>query len=277
MYRRSGAVKRPGSAAGGVIKVQREDAMRFRIIGLMLLGAAGGIDGAAAQSPPTVPMATVRTVIAATKLPTVTDTPLYFDVVSVELAAQQKSSVSKANGILYQLSGSTEISLAGETKTINAGEGLFIGAGKSAELKAGGSAPSTFLHFFLVPAVDVDKPAESAPAVVTQVYRTSAPIPDLRPGGYDLNLTRVTFPAGMPSNAPHHRSGAALYYVLSGTGANTIDGKVISRAPGSFIYEPFDLVHQWGNPGAEPLTFITFNINPEGVAAVLPGAPAKTQ
>ena len=61
---------------------------------------------------------------------------------------------------------------------------------------------------------DVDKPAETAPAVVTGDYRTSAPIPDLRPGGYDLNLTRVTFPAGMPSNAPHHRSGAALYYVL---------------------------------------------------------------
>jgi quercetin dioxygenase-like cupin family protein len=112
---------------------------------------------------------------------------------------------------------------------------------------------------------------------VTQAYRTAAPIPDLRPGAYDLNLTRVTFPAGMPSNAPHHRSGAALYYVLSGTGANTIDGKVISRAPGAFIYEPFDLVHQWGNPGSEPLTFITFNINPEGVAAVLQGTPAKTQ
>jgi hypothetical protein len=36
-------------------------------------------------------------------------------------------------------------------------------------------------------------------------------------------------------------------------------------------------VHHWGNPGSEPLTFITFNINPEGVAAVLQGAPAKTQ
>jgi quercetin dioxygenase-like cupin family protein len=196
---------------------------------------------------------------------------------SVTLAPEQKSGVSKANGILYQLSGSTEVSLAGETKTINAGEGLFIGAGKSAELKAGSTAPSTFLHFFLVPAADVDKPAETAPAAVKQVYRTADPIPDLRSGDYDFNLTRVTFPAGMPSNAPHHRSGAALYYVLSGTGANTIDGKVISRAPGSFIYEPFDLVHQWGNPGNEPLTFITFNINPEGVAAVLPGAPAKTQ
>jgi quercetin dioxygenase-like cupin family protein len=251
--------------------------MRAQAKAMLLLVGAMVIAGTATAQNAATPPATVRTVIAATKLPTVTDTPLYFDVVSVTLAPEQKSGVSKANGILYQLSGSTEVSLAGETKTINAGEGLFVGAGKTAELKAGSGAPSTFLHFFLVPAADVDKPAETAPAVVKAAYRTTAPVPDLRPGGYDLNLTRVTFPAGMPSNAPHHRSGAALYLVLSGTGANTIGGKVISRAPGSFIYEPFDLVHQWGDPGNEPLTFITFNINPEGVAAVLPGAPAKTQ
>jgi quercetin dioxygenase-like cupin family protein len=249
--------------------------MRMRTTGSILFGALAWSNAVAAQTPPAA--ATVRTVIAATKLPTVTDTPRHFDVVSVELAPGQKSGVAKADGIVYQLSGSTEVSVSGETKTINAGEGLFVGAGKSAQLMAGGGAPSTFLHFFLVAAADADKRAETAPAVVKQVYRTQAPIPDLRPGAYDLNLTRVTFPAGMPSNAPHHRSGAALYYVLSGTGANTIDGKVISRAPGSFIYEPFDLVHQWGNPGTEPLTFITFNINPEGLAAVLQGAPVKAQ
>jgi quercetin dioxygenase-like cupin family protein len=250
--------------------------MQFQTKAMFLLGAMATAGTAAAQNTPT-PSATVRTVIAAAKLPTVTDVPLFFSVASVELAPALKSSVSKANGVLYQLSGSTEVSVGGDVKTINPGEGLFIGAGKTAELKAEGSMPSRFLHFFLVPGADVAAPAETAPAVVKEVYRTVAAIPGLRPGGYDLNLTRVTFPAGMPSNAPHHRSGAALYHVLSGTGANTIDGKVISRAPGSFIYEPFDLVHQWGNPGDEPLTFVTFNINPEGVAAVLPGAPAKTQ
>jgi quercetin dioxygenase-like cupin family protein len=242
----------------------------------MLLVGAMVIAGAAAAQNTLAPAATVRTVIAVTKLPSVTGVPLHFSVASVDLAPGLVSRVSRANGILYQLSGSTEVSVAGEVKMINPGEGLFIGAGKTAELRAG-STPSTFLHFFLVPAADLAAPAETAPALVKEVYRTAAPIPDLRPGAYDLNLTRVTFPARMPSNAPHHRSGAALYHVLSGTGANTIEGKAISRAPGSFIYEPFDLVHQWGNPGDEPLTFITFNINPEGVAAVLPGVPAKTQ
>jgi mannose-6-phosphate isomerase-like protein (cupin superfamily) len=81
----------------------------------------------------------------------------------------------------------------------------------------------------------------------------------------------------MPSNPPHHRSGAALYFIISGTGANTVDGKTEALGPGSLIYEPYALVHQWGNPGEEPLIFLAFNINPEGVAAVLPGAPAKNQ
>ena len=110
-----------------------------------------------------------------------------------------------------------------------------------------------------------------------ELYRTANPIPDLKPGGYDLNLTRVTFPAQMPVNSPHHRSGAALYYVISGTGANTVDGKTEARGPGSLIYEPYALVHQWGNPGNEPLIFLAFNINPEGVAAVLPSTPEKNQ
>jgi mannose-6-phosphate isomerase-like protein (cupin superfamily) len=160
---------------------------------------------------------------------------------------------------------------------LNAGEELFIAGGKTAALTAGSGGPSTFLHFFLTPAADLDRPAETPPAAVKELYRTAAPIPDLKPGGYDLNLSRVIFPPQMPSNPPHHRSGAALYFIISGTGANTVDGKTETRGPGSLIYEPYALVHQWGNPGDEPLTFLAFNINPEGVAAVLPGAPAKNQ
>ena len=250
--------------------------MLFRTIGILLLGAMALAAPAAAQTTP-APPAITRTVVAATKLPTVTDVPLYFKALSVTLPPGEKSDFSTANGILYQMSGSTEVSLGGETKMLSAGEGLFIAGGKTAVLKAGSGGSSTFLHFFLAQAADLDRPAETAPAAVRELYRTTAPIPDLKPGGYDLNLARITFPPQMPSNPPHHRSGAALYYILSGTGANTIDGKTASRGPGSLIYEPYGLVHQWGNPGNEPLTFLAFNINPENVAAVLPGAPAKSQ
>jgi quercetin dioxygenase-like cupin family protein len=250
--------------------------MQFRTSGLWLLGVMALPASAAAQTAP-VPPAITRIVIAATKLPTVADVPLHFKAVSVTLQPDEKSDVSAANGILYQMSGSTEVLLGGETKMLNAGEGLFIAGGETAALTAGSGGPSTFLHFFLVPAVNLGRPVETAPAAVRELYRTANPIPDLKPGGYDLNLTRVTFPAQMPSNPPHHRSGAALYYIISGTGANTIDGKTEARGPGSLIYEPYALVHQWGNPGNEPLIFLAFNINPEGVAAVLPGAPAMKQ
>ena len=250
--------------------------MRFRTTGILSVGAMVLAASATAQTTP-APSAITRTVIAATKLPTVTDVPLYFKAVSVTLPSGEKSSVSAANSIVYQISGSTEVSLDGETKMLNAGEGLFIAGGKTSVLKAGSGGLSSFLHFILAPAADLDRPAESAPATVRELYRTTAPIPDLKPGGYDVNLTRVTFPAQMPSNPLHHRSGGALYYVISGTGANTVDGTTAQRAPGSLIYEPYGLVHQWGNPGSEPLTFLAFNINPEGVAAVLPGAPPKSQ
>jgi quercetin dioxygenase-like cupin family protein len=250
--------------------------MQFRTTELLLLGAMALPASGAAQTAP-APPAITRTVVAATKLPTVTDVPLHFKAVRTTLQPNEKRGISAANGILYQMSGSTEVSLGGEAKMLSDGEGLFIAGGKTAALTAGSRGPSTFLHFFLVPAADLGRPVETAPADVRELYRTETPIPDLKPGGYDLNLTRVTFPAQMPSNPPHHRSGAALYYIISGTGANTVDGKTEARGPGSLIYEPYALVHQWGNPGNEPLIFLAFNINPEGVAAVLPSTPEKNQ
>jgi quercetin dioxygenase-like cupin family protein len=243
--------------------------MRFTTIGSLLVCAVALAASAAGQTPPAAPAA-ARTVVASTKLPMVGDTPVHFKAASVTIPSGATSSVSSTNGILYQLSGSTEVSIGGEVKTLSPGEGLFIASGNAATLKAGDGGPSTLLHFLLAP-------LEVPPAAVQELYRTVAPLPALKPGRYDLNLTRVTFPAQMPSNSPHHRSGAALYYIISGTGANTVEGKLDAKTPGSLIYEPFGLVHQWGNPGAVPLTFLAFNINPEGVAAVLPGAPAKSQ
>lgn len=250
--------------------------MRSTTIVSFLICAAALAAPAGGQTPPAV-SATARTVVASAKLPAIGDAPIHFKAVSVTIPSGASSSVSSSNGILYQLAGSTEISISGEVKTLSPGEGLVIASGNTAMLKSGDGAPSTFLHFLLIPAADLDKPLEAPPAVVQELYRTEAPLPALKPGRHDLNLTRITFPSQMPSNAPHHRSGAALYYIISGTGANTINGTLAAKTSGSLIYEPFGLVHQWGNPGDVPLTFLAFNINPEGVAAVLPGAPAKSQ
>jgi hypothetical protein len=126
--------------------------------------------------------------------------PLHFRVLSVTIPPGEKSVLSGANGVLYQVSGFTEVSFGSDTKLLNAGEGLFIAGGAKADLKAGGPAPSTFLHFFLAPAAELDRPATKAPAAEREFYRTAAAIPGLKPGGYDINRTQVTFPAGMPSN-----------------------------------------------------------------------------
>ena len=105
--------------------------MQFRTTALLLLGAIALPASGAAQTTP-APPATTRTVVAATKLPSVTDVPLHFQAVSVTLQPDQKSGVSAADGILYQISGSTEVALDGEAKMLNAGEGLFIAGGKTA-------------------------------------------------------------------------------------------------------------------------------------------------
>ena len=70
--------------------------MQFGTIGLLLLGAMALPVSATAQTTPTPPAIT-RTVVAATKLPTVADVPLYFKAVSVTLQPDEKSGVSAAN------------------------------------------------------------------------------------------------------------------------------------------------------------------------------------
>jgi quercetin dioxygenase-like cupin family protein len=187
--------------------------MRSATLGSFLFCAAALAAPAAGQTPPAAPAIT-RMVLASTKLPTVGDTPVHFKAVRVTIPSEASSSVSSTNGILYQLSGSTEVSIGGEVKTLSPGEGFFIGSGNAATLKAGDGEPSTFLHFLLASTADLDKPLEASPAVVQELYRTAAPLPALKPGPYDLSLTRVTFPAQMPSNPPHYRSGAALLHHL---------------------------------------------------------------
>jgi quercetin dioxygenase-like cupin family protein len=150
--------------------------MQFRTTGLLLLGAMALPASGTAQTTP-APPAITRTVVAATKLQTVTDAPLHFKAVSVTLQPDEKSDVSAANGILYQMSGSTEVSLGGEAKILNAGEALFIAGGETAALTAGVERPSTFLHFFILRTADLDRPVEAAPAAVRELFRTAAPIP----------------------------------------------------------------------------------------------------
>ncbi|MGH9552896.1 MAG: cupin domain-containing protein [Terriglobales bacterium] len=232
---------------------------------------------AVAQTPPTTTSVT-RSVIAETKLRIAENVPLYFRAVGLVIPVNAMSSFSvAADGILYQMSGSTVVTIGGKASALAAHEGVFIPAGKQVSLKTGGDVPSTLMHFMLSRALDLDRPEAATPATTIEVFRTATPIPGLKAGMHDLNLTLITFPPHMPSNPPHHRSGAALYYILSGTGANTVAGQTSAKKVGSVIFEPSEIAHQWGNPADEPLRFVVFNINPEGMPAVVPGSPVKAR
>ena len=87
--------------------------MRTTTTPILLIAASALAVSAFAQS--TQAQSTVtRTVVAATKLPSVVETPIYFRALHVSVSPRQMSTLSAANGILYQISGSTEISAGGE-------------------------------------------------------------------------------------------------------------------------------------------------------------------
>ena len=74
----------------------------------------------------------------------------------------------------------------------------------------------------------------------------------------------------MAPNVPHYRSGAALYYILEGSGIfiRRWHGRSQEFA-GMPHFEPHGWVHRWGNPSDEPLVLLQANISEEGVPAVI--------
>lgn len=235
-----------------------------------LAGPAAAQTGPAPETARPTP---VRTVLASAALPSVVDRPLHFKLLRVSLPGGRSATFVGADGFLFQISGTLAVTINGQSSTLRSGEGMFVGAGKRATLRAAGGDPAVFLHFLLVAAADLDKPGASEPAIVTELYRIQAPIRDLKPGPYEFTLTRATLPPRVPLNPPHYRSGAALYYVLTGSGTFAPEGRPEPKPAGSILFEPYGLVHQWGNPGETSLVLLQANISPEGVPVVIMATP----
>ncbi|MBI4013468.1 MAG: cupin domain-containing protein [Candidatus Rokubacteria bacterium] len=211
----------------------------------------------------------IREVLASRGLSTVVDAPLYFRLLRVTLPAGQSTGYAGPHGFVYGLSGGLAVAGNGGPAALRGGEAVFVDAGRPVTLRAMEGESAVFLHFLLVRAAELNSSTEGPPAAVTELYRTAAPIPGLKPGPYEFSLTRVTFPPQFPINPPHRRSGAALYYIPSGTGAITTGGRTEPRPSGSIQYEPNDFVHQWANPGDTPLLLLQANISPEGTPVVI--------
>jgi quercetin dioxygenase-like cupin family protein len=223
-----------------------------------------------AQQPPAA--TTVRTVLGVTSLLSAVDAPLFFKLSKVELAPGQTTKYFGPVGFLYLLSGSLAVQMDARQHSLQQDDALLVTAGKTHSLSGSGSEPALFLHFVLARSSELDQAAEQPPAVVTELYRTPRPIPDLKPGRYEFTLTRVSYPR-MPPNVPHYRSGAALYYVRSGSGIFIANGKTETKEMGTSHFEPHGWVHQWANSGDAPLVLLQANISEEGVPAVIMTQP----
>lgn len=242
--------------------------MRIRSWPLLTLILTSLAQAALAQSQPAN---TVRTVLAAGHLASVVDTPLYFKLLALRLAPSERASYSGPSSMAYVLSGTLTVTSDGSTQTLSDGAGFFISAGHAISFTATAGAPTQWLQFILTPA-ELQKPLLGGSASVEELYRTPDALPGLNVGPYEFSLTRVALPASMPANPPHYRSGAALYYILAGSGTFTADGKSEPRKAGMPHFERSGLIHQWANPGEAPLVLLQANISQEGVPAVLSAA-----
>jgi quercetin dioxygenase-like cupin family protein len=211
----------------------------------------------------------VRAVLASAPLPTVLDAPRHYKLVSVNLPARQATTYNGPIGFVVVLDGVLDVLSGADHQVLAKGEALLVAAGRNATFKSGAGTPARFLHFVLPTVAELGAPMESRPAAVKELFRTAAPIPGLKPGPYEFTLVRVTFPPHFPPNPPHHRSGAALYYISAGTGMITFGGKTEPRPAGAIQYEPYDFVHHWANPGDKQMVMIQANISHEGVPAVM--------
>lgn len=201
---------------------------------------------------------------------------LYFSVRAGTFRNEEIEEVAPGDGVYYQYFGSVEILLGDARKVLYAGDGIYMPRGTRYRLRPIGISPQrTYLQFLLSP-IPEPGPVGQTNGASVEVYRSPSPIPGLTRGQNLLSLTRVPVPPLSAYDPPHRRTSAALHYVVSGVGAELIDGKTAVRNPGSVSYEPQEVFYQWGNPGSKPLIYLVFNINPSDKQAVveIEGQPA---
>jgi hypothetical protein len=113
-----------------------EGIMRVAILALIWFESVFLAGSVGAQNPPTAP-AIVRTVVAATKLAGIGTSSLYFRALAVTIPPGETSKVSAPDGILYQLSGSTESRyLPAGCRTVSISRSRQSGTGISASYRA---------------------------------------------------------------------------------------------------------------------------------------------
>lgn len=215
------------------------------------------------------------TTLAQTTLPSVVTTPLQFRLVQVTVPAGQTIVAEIAEGMLFQVSGTQTVTTADHRVHLAPGGGAYLADSPSATFAPSGSEDAVFLHFLLLPVDASNRPHTVDGGSVVELFRSTDALPDLASGAYGFDLTFLEFPAHLPINDPHYRTGGALYYVLTGAGEFTVDGTTERKPAGSVILEPYGLVHQWANAHDGLTTVVLANISPAAAPAVEFGTPTR--
>ena len=210
----------------------------------------------------------VRVVIASSKLQVAGDKPLLFRLLTVVIQPGKTATFAGAQGFVFVASGKVDLDAAAEKLALAEGEARYLAAGTKATLRASGPKPATVLHYLLAPAAAIDENPYAGAVKVTELYRSKDPTP-LSPGPHEFSLTRVSSPPNAPAPPMHHRSGAALYRVLSGTATIHMQGRDEPRSAGAVQYEPNGFIHTWENTGKVPLVLLQANISAEGVPEII--------
>ena len=243
-------------------------ARRLLTTGALLAAAAIAL---AQQEAPSLRITT----LAQTTLPSVVATPLQFRLVQVTVPAGEVVVTEIAEGMLYQVSGTQTVTTADHRVDLAPGGGAYLADSPSATFAPSGDEDAVFLHFLLLPVDAANRPHRVDGGSVVELFRSSDALTDLASGAYAFDLTLLEFPAHLPINDAHYRTGGAVYYVLTGAGEFTVDGATERKPAGSVILEPYGLVHQWANAHDGVTTVVLANISPAGAPAVEFGSPPR--
>jgi mannose-6-phosphate isomerase-like protein (cupin superfamily) len=210
----------------------------------------------------------VRVVMASSKLQVTAGNPLHFRLLNISIPAGKSATFAGPDGFVFVSGGKLDLTSGTEKSTLAQGEAKFLAAGSQATLHASGPKPATLLHYLLAPANAMGEKPYAGAATVAELFLGKDPVP-LSGGPHEYSLTRVTSPANAPVPPMHHRSGAALYRVLSGTATIHLQGKDESRSAGAVQYEPNGFIHTWENAGKGPLVLLQANISAEGAPEII--------
>jgi len=207
------------------------------------------------------------------------DALMHFKLSRVSIPAGATVTYLGDQSTIYLVSGTLTLATGNDKRALQPAEGAFLPSGVEVQLQAHANGAPEMLQYQLLPAINLDKQAMSAPASVTELHRMRIPASSLKPGPYEFSTIRVTLPAGGSRPRPHTRSGAALYYVLS-PGTITIwpnatvdsltgDNRIEQRPVGSIQEEPFGFIHSW-TPGPDAgLVLLQANVSQEGVPEII--------